>query len=322
MRILLTGCAGFVGARTAALLLKDDHEVVGLDNFSSYYDVRLKRHRLEALLKDHHFTFKQVDVEDAPAFEQVFTQGTFDAVINLAARAGVRTSIEKPREYLATNALGALNLLECMREHGVSRYVLASTSSLYAGTPMPFVETADVRRPISPYAATKLAAEALAYTWHHLHGFDVGILRYFTVYGPAGRPDMSPFRFIESIRRGLPITVYGDGNQTRDFTYIDDIARGTIAALRTKGYEIFNLGGGKTPLTLNGMIQLIESGLGKKAIIHHEPSNNADMRDTSAQISKARQMLGWQPEVAPVEGFERTTAWHLDNVRWLSEIKL
>jgi UDP-glucuronate 4-epimerase len=322
MKILLTGCAGFIGSRVAELLLERGDELVGVDNLNDYYDIRLKRHRLERLVSRNGFTFSEVDIEDRPALEKLFAGHRFDAVINLAARAGVRASIVSPRVYLTTNTLGTLNLLELMTEHKVSRLVMASTSSLYAGAAMPFLETSNVTKPISPYAATKLAAEALAQTWHHLHGINVAILRYFTVYGPAGRPDMSPFRFIEWIRRGQPIQLYGDGNQTRDFTYIDDIASGTVASLEVKGCEVINLGGGNKPVSINAMIAAIEEGLGKKAIVEHLPSNPADMQDTSAEIGKARELLGWTPAVAPSEGFRRTAAWHTENAAWLDQIDL
>lgn len=322
MLILLTGCAGFIGARTTELLLDQGHEVVGLDNLNDYYDVRLKEYRLSLLEVRAGFMFENVDIEDRLALEAIFSTHTFDTVINLAARAGVRASILEPHVYLTTNTQGALNLLQLMTTYGVPRYIMASTSSLYAGQSMPFVETADVTRPISPYAATKLAAEALAYTWHHLHGINVAVLRYFTVFGPAGRPDMSPFRFIEWIRRGQPITLYGDGSQTRDFTYIDDIARGTIDALGINGYEILNLGGGNEPLSINTMIHAIEGNLGLKAVIDHQLQNNADMQDTAAEITKAKTQLGWEPFIHPLEGFNRTVAWHRENASWLNGIAL
>ncbi len=320
MKILVTGCAGFIGARTSEMLLERGDQVVGIDNLNDYYDVRLKEYRLGRLQNLKGFEFHRLDIEDKDALEGVFVEDRFDAVINLAARAGVRASIVSPRVYLTTNTLGTLNLLELMVENGIGQFVMASTSSLYAGAKMPFVETADVTHPISPYAATKLAAEALAQTWHHLHGINVAILRYFTVYGPAGRPDMSPFRFIEWIRRGQPIQLYGDGNQTRDFTYIDDIAGGTLAALKVKGAEVINLGGGNTPISVNAMIRMLEQALGEKAIVKHLPSNNADMHDTSAEIRKARQILGWSPATPPVDGFKKTAEWHTTNVDWLETI--
>jgi UDP-glucuronate 4-epimerase len=321
MKILLTGCAGFIGARTSEMLLERGDEVVGVDNLNDYYDVRLKEYRLGRLQNLEGFEFHRLDIEDKDALEGVFAAHRFDAVINLAARAGVRASIVSPRVYLTTNTLGTLNLLELMVEHGIGQFVMASTSSLYAGAKMPFVETADVTHPISPYAATKLAAEALAQTWHHLHGINVAILRYFTVYGPAGRPDMSPFRFIEWIRRGQPIQLYGDGNQTRDFTYIDDIAAGTLTALKVKGAEVINLGGGNEPISVNAMVASFEDALGKKAAVEHLPSNNADMQDTSAEIGKAAQLLGWLPLIPPAQGFSATASWHLANAAQLDSIQ-
>lgn len=322
MKILVTGCAGFIGARVGEMLLERGDEVVGVDNLNDYYDVRLKEYRLGRLQELEGFEFHRLDIEDKEALERIFAAHRFDAVINLAARAGVRASITSPRVYLTTNTLGTLNLLELMVEHGVGQFVMASTSSLYAGAKMPFLETADVTHPISPYAATKLAAEALAQTWHHLHGINVAILRYFTVYGPGGRPDMSPFRFIEWIRRGQPIQLYGDGNQTRDFTYIDDIATGTLAALNVKGAEVINLGGGNEPISVNAMIAAFEEALGKKAIVERLPSNNADMQDTSAEIGKANQLLRWSPSTLPVEGFKKTAEWHKANQSWLGSLTL
>ena len=323
MKILLTGVAGFIGARTAELLIKDGHHVVGIDNMNDYYDVSLKRYRLNQVKQKKEFEFLQLDIEDKNALEACFQNNPFDAVINLAARAGVRSSITDPFVYLSTNTLGTLNLLDLMLKHGVNRYIMASTSSLYAGTPMPFLETADVRQPLSPYAASKLGAEGMAYTYHHLHGLDVSILRYFTVYGPAGRPDMSPFRFTEWINRGQPITLYGDGQQTRDFTYIDDVACATItAAERCSGYEIYNIGGGNEPISIKMMINELERHLGKKAIINPQPTNNADMQDTSANIQKANLELDWKPIIHPLVGFQRTVKWHQENHDWLSTVGL
>lgn len=323
MNILLTGAAGFIGARTAELLIEEGHQVVGVDNMNDYYDVSVKQYRLDQIERKEGFAFQQLDIEDKSALDSCFKENAFDAVINLAARAGVRASITDPFIYLSTNTLGTLNLLDLMLEHNVKRYVMASTSSLYAGKPMPFLETADVRQPLSPYAASKLGAEAMAYSYHHLHGLDVSILRYFTVYGPAGRPDMSPFRFTEWVSREEPITLYGDGEQTRDFTYIDDIARGTIAAAeQCSGYEIYNIGGGNEPISINTMIAEIERHLDKKAIIDYQPMNNADMQDTAANIDKAMSKLGWKPVVNPFDGLERTVKWHQENQNWLQGIKL
>lgn len=322
MTLLITGAAGFIGARTAQFALDAGHEVVGLDNLNDYYDVRLKHHRLKLLFKSSGFRFFETDIEDGEALDRVFADHHFDAVINLAARAGVRASITDPHVYMRTNTVATLNLLERMVRHNVPKFVIASTSSLYAGLPMPFTEDANVNRPISPYAATKLAAEALSYVWHHLHGIDVSGLRYFTVYGPGGRPDMAPFRFSEWIRRGEPITLYGDGEQTRDFTYIDDIARGTLAALRPLGYEIINLGGGNTPIKINSMIAQLEEHLGRSAVIAYHPTIAADMQDTAADIAKASRVLGWKPTTSPKDGLATTARWHLRNSGWLDELHL
>jgi nucleoside-diphosphate-sugar epimerase len=322
MKLFITGCAGFIGARTSELALTAGHQVVGLDNLNDYYDTRLKQHRLRPLLQAEGFQFEENDIEDGAALDKIFSAHRFDAVINLAARAGVRASITEPHVYMRTNTVATLNLLERMVKHGVSKFVLASTSSLYAGQPMPFTEEATVTRPISPYAATKLAAEALSYVWHHLHGIDVSVLRYFTVYGPAGRPDMAPFRFSEWIRRGEPITLYGDGNATRDFTYIDDIARGTLAAIRPLGYEIMNLGGGNKPVAVNEMIHALEKEFNRSTIINYQPEFAADMQSTSADISKAFRLLDWKPQTLPNQGFTETARWHIENANWLTSLIL
>ena len=297
MKILLTGVAGFIASKTAELLLKEGHEVVGLDNMNDYYDVTLKEHRIEFFKDKKNFEFHQVDIENFEELEQIFSKYKFDAVLNLAARAGVRYSIENPHVYMSTNAQGSLNILELMKKHKIKKYVLASTSSLYAGLPMPFKEDLPVNTPISPYAATKKAAESMAYTYHHLFGIDVSIVRYFTVYGPASRPDMAQFRFMRLIDEEKPIQLYGDGTQARDFTYVDDIARGTILAMKPLGYEIINLGGGKNPITVNEMISILEGELGKKAKVENLPFNKADMKETWADISKAKTLLGWEPTI-------------------------
>jgi len=297
MKILLTGVAGFIASKTAELLLKEGHEVVGLDNMNDYYDVTLKEHRIEFFKDKKNFEFHQVDIENFEELEQIFSKYKFDAVLNLAARAGVRYSIENPHVYMSTNAQGSLNILELMKKHKIKKYVLASTSSLYAGLPMPFKEDLPVNTPISPYAATKKAAESMAYTYHHLFGIDVSIVRYFTVYGPASRPDMAQFRFMRWIDEEKPIQLYGDGTQARDFTYVDDIARGTILAMKPLGYEIINLGGGKNPITVNEMISILEGELGKKAKVENLPFNKADMKETWADISKAKTLLGWEPTI-------------------------
>lgn len=310
---LVTGAAGFIASRTAELLLAAGHAVVGVDNLNDYYDVRLKRHRLARLARAAgagNFRFHEADIEQPEALAPLFAAHRFDAVLNLAARAGVRYSIEHPELYVSTNVLGALHLLELMRRHGVRKQVLASSSTLYAGTAMPFREDRPVQQPLSPYAATKQAAEALASSYHHLHGISTTVLRYFTVYGPAGRPDMAVYRFIEAIDAGAPLAVFGDGTQARDFTYVDDIARGTIAALALPGYEVVNLGGGRNPVTLTDLIARLEAILGKPARWDRQPFHSADMKATWADIAKAGRLLGWRPATTLDDGLRQTVAWH------------
>ena len=320
--VLLTGAAGFIGYKTAEFLIEKGYNVIGIDNLNDYYDVRLKTYRLERLKKYENFKFYHVDIENLEALKVIFEDNQIDGVINLAARAGVRYSLIDPFVYVRTNVTGTLNLLEIMKDKGIKKFVLASTSSLYAGQPMPFKETLPVNTPISPYAASKKGAEVMAYTYHYLYGIDVTIVRYFTVYGPAGRPDMSIFRFIKWIDEGKPIVIYGDGTQSRDFTYVDDIARGTIKAYETEtGYEIINLGGNR-PHELNYVIDLIEKYLGKKAEKIYKPFHKADLKATWADIEKAKEILNWEPQVPLEEGLKRTVEWHVENRDWLKDIVL
>jgi nucleoside-diphosphate-sugar epimerase len=317
--------------------------------------VRLKDYRLGQLLGDERwrgnrdprrsaylggsefrkgsFTFRPLDIENLPALEELFREFRFDAVFNLAGRAGVRASLDNPYIYLSTNTLGTLNVLECMRRQGVGKLVLASSSSLYAGCPMPFREDQPVNTPVSPYAATKKAAELLAHSYHKVHGLDVTVLRYFTVFGPAGRPDMAPLRFVKWIAEGTPIELFGDGTQARDFTYVDDIARGTILAAKPLGYEIINLGGGRRPVSLQTMIAMIETAFSAggqkatdggplKARIAAREAHAADVQETWADIAKGERLLGWKPEVSPEDGFQRTVGWYLVDRGWLKDIKL
>lgn len=304
MKILVTGAAGFIASRVCEMLLEKGEQVVGLDNMNDYYDVRLKEYRLSKLLQFPNFTFYKADIENPEEIRPIFESHSFRSVFNLAARAGVRYSMENPEVYLRTNTMGTLNLLQLMREFKVKKFILASTSSLYAGLPMPFTEDLPVNTPISPYAASKKAAEAFAYTYHKQFGIDVTICRYFTVFGPGGRPDMAPYRFVKWIMEGTPITLYGDGTQARDFTYVDDIARGTILAEKPLGYEIINLGGGKEPVTINQFIAGIEKLIGKKAMINYLPAHSADMQETMANIEKAKGILNWEPQIETFEGLK------------------
>jgi UDP-glucuronate 4-epimerase len=304
------------------LLLEQVIHVIGIDNMNDYYDVRLKEYRLDELKKSEHFIFYKIDIEDINSLDELFSKSKFDAVINLAARAGVHYSIVNPSIYQSTNVLGTLNILEMMKKYEIKKLVLSSTSSLYAGQPMPFSEDLAVNTPISPYAASKKAAEVMAYSYHYLYDLDITILRYFTVFGPAGRPDMSMFRFIKWIDEGAPIELFGDGTQSRDFTYVDDIARGTVMAMKDVGYEIINLGGGKSPATINHVIRNIEEHLKKKALIQYKPFHKSDIRETRADILKAKAILGWTPEIELEAGISKCIEWYLANRHWLKEIIL
>lgn len=309
-KVLVTGAAGFIGARVVEILKEKNVDVIGVDNMNDYYDVALKDSRIRKADCEFH----AIDIENKGELRRIFSSHKFDVVFNLAARAGVRYSMENPDVYMSTNAQGTLNILEFMREFKVPKLVLASTSSLYAGQPMPFKEDLPVNTPISPYAASKKAAEVMAYTYHYLYGIDVSVVRYFTVYGPAGRPDMSPFIFSEALLKGEELPVFGDGTQARDFTFVDDIAEGTILAAKNLGYEILNLGGGNNPISLNEMIKLMEKISGKKAQVKFGNPVKGDMDITWADISKAKDLLGWEPKVSLEEGFRRTLEWHAKRV--------
>jgi len=321
MNVLLTGAAGFIGSKVSEMLLRENYEVIGIDNINNYYDIKLKLWRLDNLKKFNNFKFYKNDIEDFNFLKEIFQLHHPDAVINLAARAGVRYSLKNPFIYLSTNAAGTLNLLELCKEYNVPKFILASTSSLYAGQKMPFNEELPVNTPISPYAASKKAAESMAYTYHYLYGIDVTVLRYFTVYGPAGRPDMSIFRFIKWIMEGVPLEIYGDGNQERDFTYVDDIAKGTIKALKPAGYEIINLGNNH-PHKLSEAIKLIEKYTEREAFFKYKKFHKADMKATWANIDKANKYLDWQPEIDLEEGIKRTVQWSKDNWEWIKGIKI
>ncbi len=355
LHVLVTGIAGFIASKVAEFLLADGHTVVGVDNLNDAYDVRLKHWRLAQINGHPNFRFYQLDISNRDELQKLFhsqlatgnrqpvtadcqpptvnrEQATgnrpFDAVINLAARAGVRQSLENPWVYYETNVTGTLNLLELCREFGVKKFVLASTSSLYGqDNPMPYRENANTDHPLSPYAASKKAAEAVCYTYHYLYDFDVAVLRYFTVYGPAGRPDMSLFRFVQWISEGRAVTVYGDGQQSRDFTYVDDVASGTLAALNLKFgfrnpkpyYEVINLGSNR-PVVLMDAIRLVEEQVGKKARLEYRPRHPADLRATWADIDKAGRLLEWRPQTRFRDGVARLVAWYQKNREWAKDV--
>ncbi|NPV55648.1 MAG: SDR family NAD(P)-dependent oxidoreductase [Anaerolineae bacterium] len=318
--ILVTGAAGFIGSRVCRFLLQDGREVIGIDNLNDAYDTRLKYWRLEQLQSMPGFTFHQLDITDLYGMENALGAAGIESVINLAARAGVRASLDNPWLFVDTNLTGTLNLLELCHRHGIEKFILASTSSIYGkDAPQPTPEDADSSKPLQPYAASKKSAEAMAHAYHYLYGIDVSVVRYFTVYGPAGRPDMVMFRFCQWIAEGRTVHLNGDGSQSRGFTYVDDIARGTIQALRPLGYEIINLGGHEV-MSINDMIAALESMLGQKAHVERHPFHKADMLSNWADVGKACRLLGWQPQVGLQEGMQQLVDWYLAERTWASQV--
>ena len=318
---LVLGSAGFIASRVCDLLLWQGHTVHGVDSLDDFYNPLLKLWRIEQLKAHSRFKFHESNIEDLRALGAV--AGLFDpidAVIHLAARAGVRPSVENPWAYINTNIIGTLNVLELCRQLNIPKLVIASSSSVYgAHNPMPYHEDADTNRPISPYAASKKATEELSFTYHHLYGHDISLLRFFTVYGPAGRPDMSMFRFIRNIVEGQPITVYGDGLQSRDFSFVEDIARGVCAALKPVGYRIFNLGANH-PVQLRCIIESIERLSHRTAIIDRQKSDPTDVPATWADVSRAKEELEWEPSVSLEEGICHSLKWYQVNRHWVHQI--
>ena len=311
MRILITGGAGFIGSHLAEKLLERGHEVVILDDFNDFYDPQIKHANISGFAKD--VSIHHVDLRDSESVRNVFHREKFDAIAHLAARAGVRPSIQQPRLYYDTNVTGTLHLLEAAHVTGVERFVFASSSSVYgASKTIPFSEDQSLTQTLSPYGATKIAGEFLCSTYSHLYQMRVVALRYFTVYGPRQRPDLAIHQFTRRIYAGLPIDQFGDGTTRRDYTYIDDIIQGTMAALDYKGplYDIFNLGESET-IRLKDLISAIENALGKKAKINRLPEQPGDMPLTCADISKARQLLGYNPTTKLSEGLPKFTEWFL-----------
>jgi nucleoside-diphosphate-sugar epimerase len=322
-RYLVTGAAGFIARRVIEQLIAQGHEVVGVDNLNDSYDPRLKEWRLQQLTRLPGFHFFRDDI-CRPEFYQTLSGEftSFQGVIHLAARAGVRQAVEIPEVFLQTNAAGTLNLLEWCRRSGTPKLVLASTSSIYgANPPLPTPESADSCHPLQIYAASKKAAEVMAYTYHHLYGLDTTVVRFFTVYGPAGRPDMVMYRFTRWIVENEPVCISGDGSQMRGFTYLDDIADGVIKALKPLGYEIVNLGGHET-ITINELLQRIEHLAGKKANVHYIPWHPADVNANWADVTKARNLLGWEPRVLLAEGIPQLVNWYLEQRAWARDIPL
>lgn len=309
MKATVTGAAGFIGSHLTERLLKDGWTVVGVDSFDAFYDPAIKRRNIAASLSHPAFRLIEADIRDRAAMERAVEPGT-DVIVHLAARAGVRPSIAEPALYADVNINGTVTLLEAARERGVPKFVFASSSSVYGNNrKVPFSEDDNVDFPISPYAATKKAGELICHTYHHLHGIAINCLRFFTVYGPRQRPDLAIHKFARLIEDGKPIPVYGDGTMMRDFTYIDDILNGIVAAMeRCTGYEIYNLGESR-PIALRELITELEHALGKKAVRQQLPLQPGDVDRTYADVSKAKSRLGYRPSTDIRTGLARFVAW-------------
>lgn len=316
MGILVTGGAGFIGSHLVERLLELGHACVCLDNFDPFYPEVIKRRNLETCAVHPNFRLVEGDLRDPEAYQRVARTMEISTIVHLAARAGVRPSLEQPLLYSEVNLIGTMRLLEFARQKGIRRFVFASSSSVYGNNEkVPFHEDDRVDWPISPYAATKKAGELLCHTHAHLYGMDVTCLRFFTVYGPRQRPEMAIHKFTRRIDRGEPIPLYGDGLSERDYTYISDIIQGVVGAIENvSGYEIVNLGESRT-VRLRELIERIETALGKKARIERLPDQPGDVRRTYADVGRARQRYGYNPQVPIEEGIPRFVEWYLREAR-------
>jgi len=309
MKALITGAAGFIGSHLTERLLKDGWTVVGVDSFDTFYDPQIKRDNIAGPLSNPAFRLVEADIRDRAAMEQAVEPDT-DVIVHLAARAGVRPSIAEPALYADVNINGTVVLLEVARQRGTPKFIFASSSSVYGNNrKVPFSETDNVDFPISPYAATKKAGELICHTYHHLHGTAITCLRFFTVYGPRQRPDLAIHKFARLMEAGKPIPVYGDGSMMRDFTYIDDIVNGVVAATdRCAGYEVYNLGESR-PISVSDLIAELEHALGKKAIRQYLPVQPGDVERTYADVAKAQTHLGYKPSTDIRTGLARFANW-------------
>jgi UDP-glucuronate 4-epimerase len=313
---LVTGGAGFIGSALCKALITEGHKVVNIDNFNDFYDPQIKKKNVAALEGHENYRLYPADIRDKEALSQIFRENTIDSVIHLAAMAGVRPSIQNSLLYQQVNTEGTLSVLEAMKEHGLQQLVFASSSSIYGNTPhIPFREEDPLGRVISPYAASKKAAEEFCYVYHHLFDINVAALRFFTVYGPGQRPDLAIHKFTRMIMEGNPIPFFGDGTTRRDYAYIDDIVHGILSAIAFVNrhehvFEVFNLSGNK-PVTLNEMVRQIEKATGKKATLNQLPMQPGDMVHTQADISKAQKMLGFHPDTSFEEGIQRFVEWYI-----------
>ena len=312
MTILVTGGAGFIGSHLCEHLLARDFRVICLDNFDDFYNPRIKEQNVEGLLKNNKFRLERGDIRDKDLLKNIFEKDKVDCVVHLAAKAGVRPSIQQPLDYMSVNVDGTVNLLEAMREAGVPRFVFGSSSSIYGNQEkMPFSESDDVSRPISPYAASKHSGELVSYTYHHLYGMDVACLRFFTVFGPRQRPDLAIHKFTQLALSGQPVPLYGDGGTRRDYTFVTDIVQGISKLIDNRDwrYEVFNLGCG-SPVTLLEMVRAVEQALDKPLDIRFLDKQPGDVEQTHADIRKANAFFGYQPTVSLREGVRQFVEWY------------
>lgn len=309
--ILVTGCAGFIGSNLTAKLLQEGYFVVGLDNLNDYYNPLWKLENISRFRKNKNFIFIKGDILNSELLDKIFKEYSFDYIAHLAARAGVRASILNPKLYEEVNIRGTLNLLELAKDYQIKKFVFASSSSVYGDqSKVPFSENDPVNNPISPYAATKKAGEMLCYTYSQLYNLPTICLRFFTVYGPGGRPDMAPYLFTEAILSKKSIKKFGDGTTSRDYTYIDDIINGIKSAITYKcSFEIFNLGN-SNPITLNSFINTLEKITGIKANIENCELQPGDVKTTYADIKKARKYLQYNPHTNLHDGLSNTVGWY------------
>jgi UDP-glucuronate 4-epimerase len=314
MKILVTGAAGFIGSHLAEKLARRGDQIVGLDNFNDYYDPQRKRANERRLLAYDSFRMIEADIRDRKGMAAIFEREKFDAAAHLAALAGVRNAVQYPDLYVQVDYNGTQNLMDAARANDLGNFVFASTSSVYGATKqIPFVETDPCDRPLQPYAAAKRAAEMLGFTYHYLYGLNFTAIRFFTVYGPAGRPDMMAYLLADSICKGRDIPLYNGGEMWRDWTFVDDITDGVVAALdRPLGYEVINLGRGE-PVLLKEFVSIMEELTGDKANLHDTPKLAADVVRTYANVSKARRLLGYDPQVSVPEGVSRFWHWYREN---------
>tara|TARA_S200000501_G_C20745988_1_gene709529 strand:- start:157 stop:1122 length:966 start_codon:yes stop_codon:yes gene_type:complete len=314
-KILVTGCSGFIGMHLSKALLESNYEVVGIDNLNDYYSLKLKNDRLDILKKYKSFKFVKLDISSRYDLEKVFKENPIDKVANLAAQAGVRYSLENPNSYIESNVLGFMNVLECCRHYKVKGLIYASSSSVYGGNKeIPFSVDHNVDSPISIYAASKKSNELMAYAYNHLFGLRSTGLRFFTVYGPWGRPDMAMYIFAEKINKGEPISVFNNGDMKRDFTYIDDIINGIVSSIKKNyNYEIFNLGNNSSE-SLMDVVTIIESRIGKRAKVKFEPMQPGDVQETFADIERSKIKLGYLPKTNIGKGIIHFLDWYLDYV--------